>query len=76
MNGVQLASHLRQRWPHLGVVLATGYSETLTDLRGKAVAEVLGKPYRLEELAAALERALVAAKPSPRATGNAAGSTG
>jgi PAS domain S-box-containing protein len=75
MNGVQLASHLRQRWPHLGVVLATGYSETLTDLRGKAVAEVLGKPYRLEELAAALDRALATADPSRRTTGSDAGSS-
>lgn len=57
MNGVQLASSLRLSHPHLAVVLATGYSEVLAEWQGSAVAEVLGKPYRLDELAAALERA-------------------
>jgi DNA-binding LytR/AlgR family response regulator len=58
MNGVQLASALRLSHPHLAIVLATGYSEVLAEWNGRAVAEVLGKPYRLDELAAALERAL------------------
>jgi CheY-like chemotaxis protein len=61
MNGVQLAYTIRKRYPHLAVVLATGYSETLTEWRGEAVAEVLSKPYRLDDLVAALERALTAA---------------
>ena len=60
MPGVQLASTLRLRYPQLAVVLATGYSETLAEWQGSAVAEVLGKPYRLDELAAALERAFAA----------------
>ena len=42
---------------YYAVVLATGYSEVLAEWEGRAVAEVLGKPYRLEELAAALARA-------------------
>jgi CheY-like chemotaxis protein len=58
MNGVQLASALRLSHPQLAIVLATGYSEVLAEWNGRAVAEVLGKPYRLDELAAALERAL------------------
>ncbi len=60
MDGVQLASTLRLGHPHLAIVLATGYSQVLAEWRGKAVAEVLSKPYRLDDLAAALERALAA----------------
>lgn len=59
MNGVQLAQTIRRSHPHLAVVLATGYSETLAQWQGEAVAEVLSKPYRLDDLVAALERALV-----------------
>lgn len=60
MNGVQLANLLRLRFPHLALVLATGYSEVLADGSIRTVAEVLGKPYRLDDLAAALERAFAA----------------
>ncbi|MFC7540422.1 PAS domain S-box protein [Siccirubricoccus deserti] len=60
MDGVQLASALRLRHPRLAIVLATGYSQVLAEWQGKAVAEVLSKPYRLDDLAAALERALTA----------------
>lgn len=60
MNGVQLASALRIRYPHLAIVLATGYSEMLANQHGRTVAEVLRKPYRLDEVAAALERAFAA----------------
>ena len=61
MNGVQLAQTVRGRYPHLAVVLATGYSETLAEGQGDVVAEVLSKPYRLHDMVAALERALTAA---------------
>jgi DNA-binding LytR/AlgR family response regulator len=60
MNGVQLAQAVRGRHPHLALVLATGYSETLANWRGEVVAEVLSKPYRLDDVVAALERALAA----------------
>jgi CheY-like chemotaxis protein len=66
MNGVQLAAALRRRHPRVAVVLATGYSEALAEWGGQAVAEVLGKPYRLDDLAAALERALAAVGPVER----------
>jgi CheY-like chemotaxis protein len=58
MSGLDLAAALRRRFPRLAVVLATGYSDALAGWRGPMPAEVLSKPYRLEELAAALERAL------------------
>jgi hypothetical protein len=43
-------------------VLATGYSEAMGQAGNRALAEVLGKPYRLHDLALALERALAAAE--------------
>jgi CheY-like chemotaxis protein len=60
MDGLELAALLRERHPGLAVVLATGYSEALARRRGEAPAEVLGKPYRPDDLAAALERAFAA----------------
>jgi CheY-like chemotaxis protein len=60
MNGVELASTLRWRYPQLAVVLATGYSQLLAEWNGPPVAEVLGKPYRLDDLMAALTRAFAA----------------
>jgi signal transduction histidine kinase/ActR/RegA family two-component response regulator len=59
MDGVQLAAALRQRYPRVAVVIATGYSRSPTK-DGPAVAEVLSKPYRLPELLAALGRAFAA----------------
>jgi DNA-binding NtrC family response regulator len=61
VDGVQLAGIVRRRHPHLAVVLATGYSEVLAEWQGRTDAEVLGKPYRLDDLAAALRRAFAAA---------------
>ena len=57
MNGMQLAVAVRQRYPKIAVVLASGYSEVEAEWSGGAVAELLSKPYRLEDLAAALKRA-------------------
>ncbi len=61
IDGVQFARLVRLHHPHLALVLATGYSEGLADGSSRAIAEVLSKPYRLTELAAALERALAEA---------------
>jgi CheY-like chemotaxis protein len=57
MNGVALARALRRDYPELPVTLITGYGELLTGTRAPESVEVLSKPYRLDELAAALERA-------------------
>jgi len=75
MDGARLATELRRRFPRLPVVLATGYSEVLAEGGGQAVAEVLGKPYRLDDLAAAMERAFLAVgnAPMPAPEGNGAG---
>ena len=58
MNGLQLAAALRERHPQVAVVLASGYSDALRNWEGERPAEVLSKPYRLDELGAALKRAL------------------
>jgi CheY-like chemotaxis protein len=62
MNGLQLASLLRVQYPHLPVVLASGYSQPLVEWDGPTVAEVLNKPYRLIDLTSALGRAFAAAR--------------
>ena len=59
MNGVELAAHLRSRWPTLPVIFVTGYSEIgeLTRFNGERET-VLRKPYREEELRKAIGVAL------------------
>ncbi|SDC78220.1 hybrid sensor histidine kinase/response regulator [Belnapia rosea] len=56
MDGRELARRLRLRWPHLPVVLASGYGSA--GLRAELAAEgfhLLAKPYGSAELMAALE---------------------
>jgi CheY-like chemotaxis protein len=58
MNGIELTSVLRLRYPGLPVVLATGYSEMLTRWSDEMPTEILRKPYGPEELTAALEHVI------------------
>ena len=60
INGINLAGIVHQKWPGTAVVLATGYSEQLAKHGSTAGAEILLKPYRVDELAAALARAFAA----------------
>jgi two-component system NtrC family sensor kinase len=53
MNGLELAAAVRARFPHIVVLLTTGYSSSAQDAVRQGFA-VLQKPYNL----AALERAL------------------
>ncbi|MGA1858272.1 response regulator [Azospirillum sp. 11R-A] len=55
INGVALAQEARQRWPDLGILLTTGYSE---DLAATKSVRVLSKPYRIEDLAHAIQEEL------------------
>jgi two-component system NtrC family sensor kinase len=73
MNGLELAAVIRTRFPHIVVLLTTGYSSSAQDAVRQGFA-VLQKPYNL----AALERALrdaqrAAAKPLSPATARAVG---
>ncbi|MDH7972712.1 response regulator [Sphingomonas sp. AR_OL41] len=58
MNGVALARLLEQDYPGLPVTLTTGYGDLPAGNPPPAGVEVLSKPYRLDDLEAALERAL------------------
>jgi signal transduction histidine kinase len=59
MNGIELAQHLRSRWPGLPVIFVTGYAD-VGDLRTPSgePETVLRKPYREEELRKAIGAAL------------------
>jgi DNA-binding LytR/AlgR family response regulator len=57
-TGLDLALRLRAERPGVAVVLTSGYSARLAEGGGPEGVEVLAKPYRLDELAAALARAL------------------
>ncbi|HEY2527762.1 MAG TPA: ATP-binding protein [Xanthobacteraceae bacterium] len=57
MNGLDLADHVRRQFPHIAVLLTTGYSTSAQDAVREGF-ELLQKPYDL----AALERALRAAR--------------
>jgi PAS domain S-box-containing protein len=48
MNGLGLARLVRERWPHVRVVLATGYSEAAAEAAKDFI--VLRKPYKVEDL--------------------------
>lgn len=52
MNGVMLAREARKRFPHLRVLLATGFAAEVVERDGSLAGEfeILGKPYRRTEL--------------------------
>lgn len=54
MDGLGLAHHLRQIRPNLPVLLATGYSEAASDVRGDF--PILRKPYEIRELSEAIAK--------------------
>jgi len=54
-TGLQLASAVRQRYPHVPIILATGYAE-MPENAGDAIDARLGKPFSERDLAAALAR--------------------
>jgi PAS domain S-box-containing protein len=54
MDGLGLARIVRQRYPRLPILLATGYSEAAQNVQ--ADFPILRKPYRLNELSQALAR--------------------
>lgn len=55
MTGSQLAQQIRERWPELPVVLATGYAELPTG--GNEELPKLSKPFSQAELAKVVDRA-------------------
>ncbi|ARP84952.1 hybrid sensor histidine kinase/response regulator [Bordetella genomosp. 9] len=56
MNGIELASTVRRRWPGVQVVLTSGYSHVLAE-QGTHGFDFLEKPYSAEGLVRILKRA-------------------
>jgi CheY-like chemotaxis protein len=56
MGGVEFGRIVRSRWPHLPVVLTTGYSPILVE-EGRDGFPLLQKPYSVEALASLLSEA-------------------
>ena len=57
MNGVELANIIRERYPHLPVVLTSGYSSALAESAHHGF-ELIQKPYSVEALSRTLRRAI------------------
>ena len=58
MNGVELAREAHSRRPDLPILLTSGYSEAAQSDAAARGVRILPKPYRIDELAAALRLAL------------------
>jgi CheY-like chemotaxis protein len=58
MNGVDLAREIHRRRRGLPVLLTSGYAEAARESAAAEGVRVLPKPYRLDELAAALATAV------------------
>ncbi|MDB5650211.1 MAG: sensor hybrid histidine kinase [Hyphomicrobiales bacterium] len=57
MNGVELASIVSERHPGLPIVLTSGYSDALAEIRGGAF-QLIQKPYSVEALSRVLSAAV------------------
>ena len=65
MTGLQLAENIRQRFPGLPIILATGYAELPVDPSTLGIAR-LAKPCSQGEIAAAIRQAMRSAVPEDR----------
>ena len=63
MNGVELATIIRERHPHLPVVLTSGYSSVLAENAHHGF-ELIQKPYSVEALSRTLRRAISERSPT------------
>jgi CheY-like chemotaxis protein len=63
MNGVELATIIRERYPHLPVVLTSGYSNALAESAHHGF-ELIQKPYSVEALSRILRRAILESRPA------------
>ncbi len=60
INGLELLHQIKQEWPELDVILATGYvtSDTAKTAHLSGAYDYILKPYTLEHLTAVIDRAL------------------
>lgn len=61
MSGLELGQEIHRRYPHVPVVLTSGYSHVLAQ-NGKHGFELLHKPYSVEQLSRVLRKAVRWAK--------------
>jgi signal transduction histidine kinase/ActR/RegA family two-component response regulator len=64
MNGIDLAHEVRRRRSDIPILLTSGYSEAAARRADAAGIRILPKPYRIDELAAALDKAKTTTRPS------------
>lgn len=58
MNGDELSAAVKERFPHLPVVMATAYAETLSKRKLTGVDFLMNKPFTRAELREAIARVL------------------
>jgi|HubBroStandDraft_4_1064222.scaffolds.fasta_scaffold01558_7 PAS domain S-box-containing protein len=58
LNGAETVRRARERWPGLRVLYVTGYADLAGNERRTGADPLIKKPFRLEELRAAVRRAL------------------
>jgi PAS domain S-box-containing protein len=63
MNGVELATVIRERYPGLPVVLTSGYSSVLAENAHRGF-ELIQKPYSVEALSRTLRKAIAERRPA------------
>jgi DNA-binding NtrC family response regulator len=56
MTGMQLAATIKQRWPHLPVILASGYADLPSDLELSLIR--LSKPFGQDRLVRAINESI------------------
>jgi CheY-like chemotaxis protein len=61
MNGAELTAQVQARWPALPVIIATGYADMRAVERLIGAEAILRKPFDLNDLAAAVRKALARA---------------
>jgi CheY-like chemotaxis protein len=54
MDGVALATLVRREWPRIPIILTSGYAPELLSARSVAEDRVISKPYRHQEVVAAI----------------------
>jgi DNA-binding NtrC family response regulator len=68
MSGMELARKVRQHFPRLPVLLATGATHAAADVAREGIA-LIAKPYRADALSDAIRQALAQAGAGVRETG-------
>lgn len=59
MDGMALLEHVKENWPHVPVLVVTGYPaiETAVDAMKRGASDFIVKPFRLEQMELPLQRA-------------------